>query len=369
MPDKNRSPCTLLDSAPATAKPIRDAVVSFEVQPLTDATKNGPRRIAGTAKQAGHINLNRYYFSQDVLEDMVNAAQVPMEQGELIGLNGHPDFWADGKKGRIDDVAIRFDKLWMDGDLMKFEGALVNTARGRDLMAVLDAGVKVGMSTNVNGVLEYKQARDVDESWPDPEEWIGVVQLGARLTTIDAVMTPSDLAGDIQAADELNPHREVDTVKDLKELKEKYPDLYAQAVAEGRKVTDSQEGSLESQLAAERAARLKLEKDLQDGRRTAIAEKALADASLPKLGKSGDIDLDARFEKRVTDAALRAESDDEARTEVAALIAERRVTVKDAAPQQEGANNPDVPRHDRMQDSKRGGSNIVGSLRATLGLS
>lgn len=365
MPDQlNRSPCPpLLDHAPAdTVKPIRDAVVSFEVQPLTDA-KNGPRRIAGVAKEADKINLNRYYFSLDACQDMVNAAQVPMEAGELIGLNGHPDFWVDGRKGRIDDVAIRFDKLWMDGTLMRFEGQLVGTARGRDLMAVLDSGVKVGMSTNINGMLEYKQARDVDDSWPDPEEWIGVVQVGARLTTIDAVMTPADSAGDVQAADSHNPHREEPPVKDLKELKEKYPELYAQAVADGKKEAGTT--TLEDQLAAERTARLNLEKRILEDGRKAIASAALTDAKLPKLGKAGDIDLDARFEKRVTDAALRAESDDEARAEVAALIAERKLStgVTDAQ-----ANNPDIPTKTDVTDGQNKGPNLVTNVRAGLGL-
>ncbi|GHG34454.1 hypothetical protein GCM10017784_30320 [Deinococcus indicus] len=363
----NRSPCPpLLDSAPTEpAKPIRDAVVSFEVQPLTDA-QAGPRRIAGVAKEADKINLNRYYFSLECCTDMVNAAQVPMEQGELIGLNGHPDFWVDGRKGRIDDVAIRFDRLWMDGKLMKFEGTLVGTARGRDLMAVLDSGVRVGMSTNINGMLEYQQARDVDETWPDPEEWIGVVQVGARLTTIDAVMTPSDSAGDVQAADSHNPnHREEPTVKNLQELKEKFPDLYAQAVADGKKEAGTT--SLEDQLAAERTARLKLEREIQDGKRAAIATKALTDASLPKLGKSGDIDLDARFEKRVTDAALRAESDEEAATEVAAMIAERKLNTAQVT-DTTAPNTPGIPRKDQVQDAQKGGRNLVSSVRAGLGL-
>lgn len=370
MPDQmNRSPCRpILDHAPAdSSKPIRDAVVSFEVQALTDA-KNGARRIAGVAKEADKINLNRYYFGLDCCTDMVNAAQVPMDSGELIGLNGHPDVWIDGRKGRIDDVAIRFDKLWMDGKLMKFEGQLVGTARGRDLMAVLDSGVKVGMSTNINGMLEYKQARDVDESWPDPEEWIGVVQVGARLTTIDAVMTPSDSAGDVQAADSHNPnHREEPAVKNLQELKEKFPDLYAQAVADGKKEAGAT--TLEDQLAAERVARLALEKKIQDDRRTGIATRALADAKLPKLGKSGDIDLDARFEKRVTDAAIRADSDEEATAEVAAQIAERKVgTAPVADTAGAGKNNPDVPRQDQVQDGKKSGKNLVSSVRAGLGL-
>lgn len=369
--EKNRSPC-ILDSAPpdTTDKPIIDQVLSFELEPVTDASK-GPRKIKGTAKEADKVNLNRYYFSLECCTDMVNAAQEPMQSGELFGLVEHPDFWQDGRKGRIENIGIRYDKLWMDGKLMRFEGVLVDTVRGKDLLAVLDAKIKVGMSTNVNGVLKYQQAKDVEGlDWPNPEEWIGVVQVGARLDTIDAVLTPADLEGGVQAADALrNSRQEEPTVKNLQELKEKHPDIYAQAVADGKKQAETEGGSVESQLAAERAARLKLEGEIKDSRRSDIARTALADAKLPKLGKSGEIDLDARFEKRVTDAALRAESDDEARTEVAALIAERKLSVKDAAPADATKNNPDVPRNDRLQDGKRSAGNLVGNARAGLGLS
>lgn len=349
MEDRNRSPCCLLDAAPASRPAVRDAVVSFELEPITDAA--GPRRIKGVAKEADKINMNRYYFSLDVLTDMVAAAQADLAAGRLFGLVQHPEFWADGSRGRIENVGLRFDKLWMDGTLMRFEGFIVGTAQGRDLQAVLDAGVEVGMSTNVNGVLSYLPARDVDSDWPEPDELIGVVQPGARLITIDAVMNPSDLAGNVQAADSLQDREEV--VKDLKELKEKYPELYAQALAEGKRGADT--SSLEDALAAERAERLKLEKRLQDDARRAIARTALADAKLPKLGKSGEIDLDARFEKRVTDAALRAETDEEAQTEVAALIAERRLSVRDDAQD----NNPNVPTRASVKDAAKTRSTLA----------
>ena len=368
--EKNRSPCRILDSAPATKEGhLIDSVESFELEPITDASK-GPRKIKGVAKEADKVNLNRYYFSLECCAYMVNAAQDAVKNGELFGLVEHPDFWQDGRKGRIENIGIRYDKLWMDGNLMRFEGVLVDTVRGKDLQAVLDAKIKVGMSTNVNGVLKYMQAQDIEGlDWPNPEEWIGEVQVGARLDTIDAVMQPSDLEGGVQAADSRkNSTQEEPTVKNLQELKEKFPDIYAQAVADGRKEAEKDGTSVEEQLATERAARLKLEGDIRDGRRTDIATKALADAKLPKLGKSGDIDLDARFEKRVTDAALRAESDDEARTEVAALIAERKVNVKDADPVVDAArNNPGIPRNGEGQQASRG-SGTLSNVRASLGL-
>lgn len=333
---RNRSP-TLPDGV------LRDAVESFVLQPLQDADK-GPRKISGVAKQADVVNLNRRFFSLAVLTAMCAAAQDAVTAGELYGLVQHPDPWYEGPKGLIQNVGIKYDRLWMDGKLLRFEGVIVPTTQGKDLQAVLDVGVKVGMSTNVTGSARYLPAKEVSAEWPDPEETIQVVNDDARLVTIDAVMGPADLAGELNAAD---AHTGGDHVKDLKELKQKYPELYDQAVAEGKREAGS--GTLEDQLVAERTARLKLEKQISDGTRKGIATTALADAKLPKLGKSGEIDLDARFEKRVTDAALRAESDEEARTEVAALIAERKLNTRTDVT--DADNNPGLDSQN-VQDGK-----------------
>lgn len=324
---------------------LRDAVESFDLQPMQDADAGKPRRISGVAKEANKVNLNRRFFSLAVLTAMCTAAQDTLKTGELYGLVQHPDPWYEGPKGLIQNVGIKYDRLWMDGTLLRFEGVVVATTQGKDLQAVLDAGVKVGMSTNVRGSAQYLPAKEVDPDWPDPEETIQVVNDDARLITIDAVMGPADLAGELNAADSV---REEDHVKDLKELKAKYPELYDQAVAAGKQEAGA--NTLEDQLASERTARLALEKKIQDDGRKAIAAKALTDANLPKLGKSGDIDLDARFEKRVTDAALRAESEDEARAEVAALIAERKVNTGAA---QDEANNPGLDTTTTVQDGKK----------------
>ncbi len=340
---------------------LTDAVESFALQPLQDGQST--RKITGVAKQGDKVNLNRRYFSTAVLTAMCAAAQDGVKAGELYGLVQHPDFW-DGPKGLIENIGVKYDRLYMDGDLLKFEGTVVQTTKGRDLQAVLDAGVKVGMSTNVTGSARYLPAKEVDPDWPDPEETIQVVNDDARLITIDAVMGPADLAGELNAADSVEREGHV---KDLKELKEKYPALYDQAIAEGKKEAGA--STLEDQLAAERTERLKLERKIQDDARTTIATKALADANLPKLGKSGDIDLDARFEKRVIDAALRMDSDDEARAEVAALIAERKVNTGGSA--QDEANNPGLDTT-TVQDGKKPAAgksrSTFGAARRSLGL-
>lgn len=341
---------------------LTDAVESFTLQPLQDAA-SGPRKISGVAKEADKVNLNRRYFSLAVLTAMCAAAQDAVTGGELYGLVQHPDPWYEGPKGLIENIGIKYDRLWLDGGLLRFEGTVVQTTKGKDLQAVLDAGVKVGMSTNVTGSARYLPAKEVAPDWPDPEETIQVVNDDAWLITIDAVMGPADLAGELNAADSAEQET---TVKNLEELKTKYPDLYAQAVADGKQQAGT--GTLEDQLASERAARLKLERELQDGKRDTIARTALADARLPKLGKSGELDLDARFEKRVTDAALRAESNDEARAEVAALIAERKLhTRADGA---DAANTPGLGSESVQDAAKPAGKSrsTFSAARRSLGL-
>ncbi len=319
MKDRNRSP------TPKPPNLLTDAVVSFTLAPMTDAA--GPRRISGVAKEGDKTNLNRRYFSTAVLTAMVAAAQDAVTGGALYGLVQHPDLWWEGPKGLIENVGIRYDRLWMEGQLMRFEGVIVQTAKGRDLQAVVDAGVRVGMSTNVTGSAQYLPAKEVDPAWPDPEDILEVVNEDARLVTIDAVMAPADTAGALNAADEL------EAPMDLNELKKKHPELVKQIEDGAReKPAAGASQALEDALATERAERLKLERRLQDDARKGMVRDALAAAKLPKLGKSGDVDLDANFAARVERAALAADSDEAASTEVQSMIADRQAMFRHARP-------------------------------------
>lgn len=354
-----------------------DTVESFELAPMSDA-KTGPRRISGVAKEADKINLNRRYFSLDVLKAIVEAAQTDLKDGSLIGLVQHPDYW-DGPKGRIENIGIRYDKLWMDGKKMMFEGELVGTTQGQNLLAVLDAKIKVGMSTQVTGSAKYLPAKEVDSTWPDPEEMIQVINDDARLVTIDAVMNPADVAAGA-AADEEEFEQE-DTIMKLDELKQKDPEGYKKLLADMKAelASESNSKTLEDQLAAERAARQKLEKDMQDNARKGMAEKALADAKLPKLGKSGDIDLDARFAARVVSAAQSAADDTTAQSEVAALIAERKALMGNRTEESDEGddtssdstkNNPGLgkTKTDKTKQDAAQKRNALKNIRSSVGL-
>lgn len=343
-----------------------DTVESFQLAPVTDAS-TGPRRISGVAKEADKINLNRRYFSLAVLTAMVEAAQTDLTDGNLIGLVQHPDYW-DGPRGRIENIGIRYDKLWMDGKLMRFEGELVNTTQGQNLLAVLDAKIKVGMSTQVTGSAKYLPAKEVDSTWPNPDETIQVLNDDARLITIDAVMNPADIAAGAAADEE-----DEEEIMNLAELKQKDPEGYKKLLADAAAEVAAQSGqkSLEDQLAAERAARQKLERDMLNQSREAMAVRALADANLPKLGKSGDIDLDARFTARVVAAAQAAADDASAKTEVDAQIAERRALMGNTQKQdpEPNNNNPGITKPGQNQQDAAGKRTAaLKNIRGSIGL-
>lgn len=361
---------------PGTKPRFIEAVQSYRLEPLTDATKPGPRRVSGIAKMGDTINSNRRFYSMAVLEQVVARAQDDVTGGALIGLSGHPDWWEEGPKGELEDIIIRFDKLYMDGPAMKFEGVVVATEAGADFLAVLDAGVAVGMSTQMVGSATYLKAKEVQADYPYPEQVIEVVGEDAMLITIDAVMCPADENGTVQA-DSLSNDSEEEPVKDLQELKVKYPHVYEEAVRAARADSskDSGTNTLEATVAKLSSELEQTKREKLESERKRIASDALASANLPFADASvtGGVDLRARFARTLEDAAMSAESAETAVREVNALIAERRAitgTAKtDSAPVRNvpGLSAPKdaLEREAPKQDAKR---QAMRSLRAGIGL-
>ena len=82
-----------------------------------------------------------------------------------------------------------------------------------------------------------------------------------------------------------------------------------------------------------------LKSEQATAQRKAIADAALTEAKLPQLGKSGEIDLDARFKKQLEQAAISADTDEAAKAEVTTLIAERKALLGNSKVTEEKGNN------------------------------
>lgn len=143
---------------------------------LDESSKgNGRVKFKGKFQEAEAPNKNKRIYPYNVLDENVKRLKNVMGNRGLIGELDHPN-----------DSIIHFEKashiitnLWWNNNVLMGEGEILNTPCGRVLKALIEDGVRVGISsrgvgngkTNDNGVLV------IGESY--------------KLITFDAVADPS----------------------------------------------------------------------------------------------------------------------------------------------------------------------------------
>ena len=398
MNPSNRSPCTttlthlLLQESVTTESGIR---LTERLGPdrgnatLREETRNGETvtLVDVTVATAGRVNRNMRYYSREVWQAAIDAAQDDISAGKFWGLLEHPkDGWDDWDplKGRLEAIWIIYETLQLDGDTVKATGILIDDhASGQTMKALLRKKVAVGISSNGTGSAQYLPAREIPglADFPDPEQVICVIQPDFRLLTIDAVSDPSDLSGTARQKETHRP-KEGSMHPKLKALLEKFPGLtleqikaqhqteytaamiaIAEEVAQGTPAPTPTPAPVTTAPAAPAPAAaptnaentlertvLGLTSELQQERREKVIEKrtniaitALEAANLPKAPKVGDLDLNARFRDQLTAAAVAAENDQEARELVDQMIAERRALMGGAQAEQRGRTGGSFP--------------------------
>jgi hypothetical protein len=287
---------------------------------IEDKAGGGGTTVRGVAKEGNKVNKNGYYYATGELEKMVSRAQDAIKDGGLVGVASDTDHW-----GGVPNVAIKFSRLWMDGNLVRFEGDIIDTTSGQNVRTVLKSGVKVGMSTVVAAAkYSYAEAKSVDSSYPYPNQEVLILE-DLTLRRIDPVLNPADEKGNVKADNQNQPPKEQPMT--LEDLKKNHPELYAKAVEDAKKgletATDTKK--LEDELVALRAKDAARDKADLERTRKGLVKAALDEAKLPKLGKTeGNVDLDARFVVRLEDAAVAAKDDKAAAEAIAEAIAERK---------------------------------------------
>ena len=142
---------------------------------LNESTDTGLTRFRGKFQEADAVNKNKRRYPYGVLDENVKKLKPIIEARGLVGELDHPA-----------DSIIHFEKcshiitkLWWEGNNLMGEGEILNTPHGRILKALLNDGVRVGISSR--GVGNGR----VDES--------GILVIGEsyKLLTFDAVADPS----------------------------------------------------------------------------------------------------------------------------------------------------------------------------------
>jgi len=132
-------------------------------------------KFRGKFQEAEAINKNKRMYPYDVLDENMSRLQEALSDRRLIGELDHPT-----------DSIIHFanashivTKLWWEGNILMGEGEILNTPHGKVLKALIEDGVKVGISSR--GVGNGKVNED------------GILVIGEsyKLITFDAVADPS----------------------------------------------------------------------------------------------------------------------------------------------------------------------------------
>lgn len=142
---------------------------------LNESSSDGRVKFRGKLQEAEAENKNKRIYPFKVLDENVKRLKPLIEDRRLVGELDHPT-----------DSIIHFanashviTRMWWEDTVLMGEGEILNTPHGKVLKALINDGVKIGMSsrgvgngrTNENGTL--------------------IISEGYKLITFDAVADPS----------------------------------------------------------------------------------------------------------------------------------------------------------------------------------
>lgn len=132
-------------------------------------------KFRGKFQEADAINKNKRTYPYSILNENVKSLKEAMENGGLIGELDHPT----DSIIHFTNASHKITKLWWEGKTLMGEGVILNTPHGKILKALINDGVRVGISSR--GVGNGKVN----------EEGILVIGESYKLITFDAVADPS----------------------------------------------------------------------------------------------------------------------------------------------------------------------------------
>lgn len=136
-------------------------------------------RIGGQLQRAGRPNANGRIYPTNVLRQAVEEIQEDVKSRRVLGEFDHPP----DAKIHLDRVSHLITKLWMEGDTVFGEcEVLEHTTHGRQLKALFEANVNIGISSRGVG--------DMETTIHEGEEYYQVLP-GYTFVTFDIVAEPS----------------------------------------------------------------------------------------------------------------------------------------------------------------------------------
>jgi hypothetical protein len=152
--------------------------VGYTILDLNESAKTTPSgalKFRGKFQEANAINKNRRMYPESVLRSNVERLKEAVENRGLIGELDHPT----DSIIHFENASHLISKLWWEKDVLMGEGEVLNTPSGKVLRSLIEAGVRVGISSRGVG---NGQTRD---------DGVLVIGESYKLITFDAVADPS----------------------------------------------------------------------------------------------------------------------------------------------------------------------------------
>lgn len=135
---------------------LRDVFSFGELQILSESNSSGPMRVRGLFQEAEKKNGNKRVYGKTILEREIGKLQPMLEDRRLVGELDHPS----DEVVHLTNASHLITGLQMEGNKMIGEAEILKTPAGRVLEELLNAGVKVGISSRAVGGLTYDNDND-----------------------------------------------------------------------------------------------------------------------------------------------------------------------------------------------------------------
>lgn len=149
------------------------STITFDINETTKGP--GVLKFKGKFQEANAVNKNRRMYPFDILESNVSRLKEAVSNRGLLGELDHPT-----------DSIIHFEnsshlvtKLWWQNQILMGEGEVLDTPSGKVLKSLMNAGVRVGISSRGVG------------NGSTNEDGVLVIGESYKLITFDAVADPS----------------------------------------------------------------------------------------------------------------------------------------------------------------------------------
>lgn len=197
-------------------------ILPTELQYSVEEAKGGKKHhvVRGVIQKADVRNGNNRIYPRNVLETAIQEFNGRLE-GTTLGEADHPK---DGKP-RLQNTNSVHRKMWMDPDGTVWgESVIPETSLGRDLIAILEVGGRVGSSTRGKGSTRTEEVgglpADVVEDGYQFVTWDYVVGQSVE----DAMIRQHVLEQKLEENKKRLEEGQM-TIKNLAEFREKHPDI------------------------------------------------------------------------------------------------------------------------------------------------